>query len=29
MVITTALIAALFPAYKALKLNPVAAIRGN
>ncbi|MGB1267501.1 MAG: ABC transporter permease [Schleiferiaceae bacterium] len=29
MVITTALIASLFPAYKALKLNPVAAIRGN
>ena len=29
MFITTALIAALFPAYKALKLNPVAAIRGN
>ena len=29
MVIMTALIAALFPAYKALKLNPVRAIRGN
>lgn len=29
MVILTALIAALFPAYKALKLNPVRAIRGN
>ena len=29
MVVMTALIAALFPAYKALKLNPVRAIRGN
>jgi len=29
MVILTALVAALFPAYKALKLNPVRAIRGN